>query len=82
MTTKSGCSNAWSGFGARGWNITDNMICAAATGKSPLIAPENGRFAVVRYLKEIPGDLQLILLTQTYVLLALASVAAMSTQVS
>ena len=59
------------GFGAQGWNITANMICAAATGKSictgdsggPLIAPENGRQAVVRYLKEMPGDLQLILLT-------------------
>ena len=68
VTTKSDCISAWSGFGARGWNITANMICTAATGKSictgdsggPLIVPENGRQAVVRYLKEISGDLQLI----------------------
>ena len=68
VTTKSDCISAWSGFGARGWNITANMICTAATGKSictgdsggPLIAPENGRQAVVRDLRKIPGDLQLI----------------------
>ena len=51
VTTKSACDNAYY------WrDITDNMICAAASGKSfcngdsggPLIAPENGRQALVR----------------------------------
>ena len=51
VTTKSACDNAYY------WrDITDNMICAAASGKSfcngdsggPLIAPENGRQALVK----------------------------------
>ena len=51
VTTKNACDNAYY------WrDITDNMICAAASGKSfcngdsggPLIAPENGRQALVR----------------------------------
>ena len=53
VTTKSACENAYGGH-----DITDNMICAAASGKSscngdsggPLIAPENGRQALVRDL--------------------------------
>merc|ERR1719412_3593192 len=50
VTTKSACENAYGGH-----DITDNMICAAASGKSscngesggPLIAPENGRQALI-----------------------------------
>ena len=51
VTTKTACENAYGGH-----DITDNMICAAASGKSscngdsggPLIAPENGRQALVK----------------------------------
>jgi len=50
VTTKTACENAYGGH-----DITDNMICAAASGKSscngdsggPLIAPENGRQALI-----------------------------------
>merc|ERR1712107_487775 len=50
VTTQSDCIKAYGN-----WNITANMICAAATGKStctgdsggPLIAQENGRYAVI-----------------------------------
>ena len=56
VTTQSDCIKAYGN-----WNITANMICAAASGKStctgdsggPLIAPENGRYTVVRDLKKI-----------------------------
>ena len=67
VTTNAVCNNAYG-------SITANMICAADSGKDscqgdsggPMIAPENGRQALVRTFSKKIGQIQMISSTEDF----------------